>query len=102
MSLTLDQVQKVATLGRLDLSGPDLAVMQQQLDAILSYVDQLQQLNTDGVEPLAHPLPVSNVFRDDEPTPSLPPDAALANAPARVGDYFAVPAVFDSDEPVSH
>jgi len=101
MSLSLDQVRKVAKLARLELSEPDLARMQQQLSAILDYVEELNKLDTDGVEPLAHPLPVRNVFRPDEPAPSLPPDAALQNAPNRVGDYFGVPAVF-SDEPVSH
>lgn len=101
MSLSLDQVRKVAKLARLELSEPDLARMQQQLSAILDYVEELNKLNTDDVEPLAHPLPVRNVFRPDEPAPSLPPDAALQNAPSRVGEYFGVPAVF-SDEPVSH
>jgi aspartyl-tRNA(Asn)/glutamyl-tRNA(Gln) amidotransferase subunit C len=102
MSLTLDEVRKVARLARLELAEDDLARMQQQLSAILDYVAQLQQLNTDGVEPLAHPLPVQNVFRPDDPAPSLPVDATLQNAPARAGDYFGVPAVFDTDEPVSH
>jgi aspartyl-tRNA(Asn)/glutamyl-tRNA(Gln) amidotransferase subunit C len=101
MSLSLDQVRKVARLARLELSEPDLARMQQQLSAILDYVEQLNQLDTTNVEPLAHPLPVQNVFRPDEPAPSLPVDEALQNAPERKGDYFAVPAVF-SDEPVSH
>jgi aspartyl-tRNA(Asn)/glutamyl-tRNA(Gln) amidotransferase subunit C len=102
VSLSLDQVRKVAKLARLDMSEPDLAAMQQQLSAILAYVDQLAELNTDGVEPMAHPLPVQNVFRPDEPAPSLPVSEALRNAPDRAGDYFAVPAVFDTDEPVSH
>ena len=99
MSLTLEEVAKVAKLARLELSADDLARMQTQLSAILDYVAQLNELNTDGVEPLAHPLPIENVFRPDEPTPSLSPDAALQNAPNRVGDYFGVPAVFDFDEP---
>jgi aspartyl-tRNA(Asn)/glutamyl-tRNA(Gln) amidotransferase subunit C len=101
MSLSLDQVRKVARLARLELAEPDLARMQQQLSAILTYVEKLNELDTDGVEPLAHPLPVQNVFRPDEPAPSLPPEAALQNAPSKVGDYFGVPAVF-ADEPVSH
>jgi aspartyl-tRNA(Asn)/glutamyl-tRNA(Gln) amidotransferase subunit C len=96
MSLSLDDVRKVARLARLELSDDDLARMRQQLSAILDYVDQLQQLNTDGVEPLAHPLPVQNVFRDDMPAPCLPVDEALQNAPNRIGDYFGVPAVFDT------
>lgn len=101
MSLSLEEVRKVARLARLELSEPDLARMRQQLSAILDYVEQLNQLDTTEVEPLAHPLPVRNVFRPDEPAPSLPVDAALQNAPERKSDYFAVPAVF-SDEPVSH
>jgi aspartyl-tRNA(Asn)/glutamyl-tRNA(Gln) amidotransferase subunit C len=95
MSLSLEEVAKVAKLARLELSADDLARMQTQLSAILDYVAQLNELNTDGVEPLAHPLPIENVFRPDEPTPSLPPDAALQNAPNRVDNYFGVPAVFD-------
>ena len=102
MSLSLDEVRKVAKLARLEVSDADLMMFQQQLSAILDYVDQLKTLNTDGVEPLAHPLPLANVFRMDEPRPSLTPNEALANAPSRLADYFGVPAVFDTDEPVSH
>jgi aspartyl-tRNA(Asn)/glutamyl-tRNA(Gln) amidotransferase subunit C len=102
MSLTLDEVRKVAKLGRLELSDADLTLMQHQLSAILDYVAQLDELDTTNVEPLAHPLPIENVFRPDEPIPSLSVAAALQNAPSRVGDYFGVPAVFDTDEPVSH
>ncbi len=101
MALSLEEVRKVARLARLELSEPDLAQMQQQLSVILEYIEQLNQLDTSNVEPLAHPLPVQNVFRPDEPIPSLPVDEALQNAPARKGNYFAVPAVF-SDESVSH
>lgn len=100
--MTLDEVRKVAKLARLDMSDADLAKMQQQLSAILDYVGQLGELNTDGVEPLAHPLPVANVFREDVIGPCLTPDEALANAPNRLADFFGVPAVFDTDEPVSH
>jgi aspartyl-tRNA(Asn)/glutamyl-tRNA(Gln) amidotransferase subunit C len=102
MSLDLDQVRKVAKLARLEASDADLIRIQQQLSAIFDYVDQVQQLNTEGVEELAHPLPVRNVFRDDTPAASLPVDEALRNAPTRAGNYFGVPAVFDTDEPVSH
>lgn len=94
--MDIDDVRKVAKLARLELSDADLGVMAKQLSAILDYFDQLKQIDTDGVEPLAHPLPVQNVFRADEPGRSLPVDEALANAPARAGDFFAVPAVLDS------
>ena len=96
MSLTRNDVLQVARLARLELTDDELTRMADQLNRILGYVEQIQQLNTDGVEPLAHPLPVQNVFREDEPAPSLPLDEALGNAPSRAGDYFGVPAVFDT------
>ena len=95
MSLTPEQVRWVAHLARLEMTDAELATMTRQLGAILDYVNQLQQVNTDAVEPLAHPLPIHNVFRADEPAPSLPVDAALANAPDRRGDFYGVPAVLD-------
>ncbi len=95
MSLSADQVRWVAHLARLELNEDELAPMTRQLSAIIDYVGQLQKINTDGVEPLAHPLPIHNVFREDEAGPSLPADAALANAPDRRGDFFGVPPVLE-------
>ena len=95
MSLYPEQVGWVAHLARLDLSPADRDRMARQLSAILGYFDQLNRVNTDGVEPLSHPLKVHNIFRPDEPRPSLSVDVALANAPDRRGDYFGVPAVLD-------
>jgi aspartyl-tRNA(Asn)/glutamyl-tRNA(Gln) amidotransferase subunit C len=95
MSLTAQDVRWVAHLARLQLSDAELETMTRQLSKILDYVNQLQQVNTDGVEPLAHALDVHNVFRADEPAPSLPVDAALANAPDRRGDFYGVPAVLE-------
>ncbi len=95
MSLDAAQVHWVANLARLELSAEELPAMIRQLGAILDYVAQLQQVDTSGVEPLAHPLPVHDVFRADEPEPSLPIDEALQNAPERHGNFFAVPAVLD-------
>jgi aspartyl-tRNA(Asn)/glutamyl-tRNA(Gln) amidotransferase subunit C len=100
MSLTASEVRWVAHLARLELSEAELEKMTAQLSAIVDYVDQLRQVNTDGVEPLAHALPVHNVFRDDEPTPCLPVDEALANAPDRRTDargeqFYGVPAVLE-------
>ena len=95
MALTREEARWVAHLARLDLTDEELATLTPQLSAILDYMQQLQQINTDGVEPLAHPLPVHNVFRADEPIPSLTVDDALANAPRRLGDFYGVPAVFD-------
>jgi aspartyl-tRNA(Asn)/glutamyl-tRNA(Gln) amidotransferase subunit C len=94
MSLSADEVRKVAELARLELSDADVEVMAKQLSAIVDYINQLQQVNTDGVEPLAHALDLHDVFRDDVPGQSLSEDEALANAPGRKGNHYSVPAVF--------
>lgn len=93
--LTAEQVRWVAHLARLDLPAAELEALTEQMRAIVAYVDQLQALETEGVEPLAHPLELRDVFRDDAPVPSLPAEQALANAPARKGDFYSVPAVLD-------
>jgi aspartyl-tRNA(Asn)/glutamyl-tRNA(Gln) amidotransferase subunit C len=95
MSLTRKEVEWVAHLARLRLTDAELETMTRQLGAIVDYVDQLRQVDTEGVEPMAHALAVHNVFRDDEPAPSLPVSEALANAPQRRGDFYGVPAVFE-------
>jgi aspartyl-tRNA(Asn)/glutamyl-tRNA(Gln) amidotransferase subunit C len=95
MSLSTEEVRWVAKLARLELSDADVQEMTRQLGAIVAYVAQLQQVNTDGVEPLNHALPVHNVFREDELQPSLSVDGALANAPDRRGDFYGVPAVLE-------
>ena len=95
MSLSADDVRWVAHLARLEVSADEIATITPQLQAIVAYVDQLRQVDTKGVEPMAHPLPIQNVFRNDEPAPCLSVDAALANAPARQGDFYRVPPVLD-------
>lgn len=95
MSLSADDVRWVAHLARLQLSEGELATLTGQLAAVVEYVDLLTTVNTDGVEPMAHAVEVANVFRPDEPAPSLPVDAVLANAPDRRGNFYGVPAVLD-------
>jgi aspartyl-tRNA(Asn)/glutamyl-tRNA(Gln) amidotransferase subunit C len=95
VSITSDDVKWIAHLARLEMADDELAVLGRDLNAIVGYVDQLRELDTEKVEPLAHPLDLSNVFREDEPAPSLPVDEILANAPVRSDDYYAVPAVLD-------
>jgi aspartyl-tRNA(Asn)/glutamyl-tRNA(Gln) amidotransferase subunit C len=95
MALTVEQVQWVAHLARLELTNAELETMARQLTHIIDYVNQLAQVDTEDVEPLAHPLPIQNVFREDEPGRSLPLEAALANAPDRRGDFYGVPAVLE-------
>jgi aspartyl-tRNA(Asn)/glutamyl-tRNA(Gln) amidotransferase subunit C len=94
MSLSAEEVRKVADLARLELSEADVETMARQLSAIVDYINQLQRVNTDGVEPLAHALELHDVFRDDVPAKSLSEDEALANAPARKDNFYSVPAVF--------
>ena len=96
--MDIQTVRSVASLSRLQLSEDDIVRMNTQLSAILAYIDQLAELDTENVEPLAHPLPMQNVFRDDIPGPSLSPDEALANAPLRSGNFFAVPAILDDGQ----
>lgn len=95
MSLSRDVVEKVALLARLKLSDAEIEEMTRQLGAILGYIEQLSAVDTEKVEPLAHCLPIHNVFRDDVPAPCLPVDEALGNAPKRVGDFYAVPAIIE-------
>ena len=94
MSLSAEEVRKVADLARLELSEADVETMARQLSAIVDYINQLQLVNTDGVEPLAHALDLHDVFRDDVPAKSLSEAEALANAPARKDNFYSVPAVF--------
>jgi aspartyl-tRNA(Asn)/glutamyl-tRNA(Gln) amidotransferase subunit C len=90
-----DQVRWVAHLARLEVAEDELPAVTRHLSAILDYINQLQAVNTDGVEPLAHAIDLHNVFREDTPAPSLSARAALANAPARKGDFYSVPAVLE-------
>jgi aspartyl-tRNA(Asn)/glutamyl-tRNA(Gln) amidotransferase subunit C len=94
MSLSADEVRKVAELARLEMSEADVEIMALQLSAIVAYINQLQTVNTDDVEPLAHALDLHDVFRADELGQSLSEDEALANAPARKDNFYSVPAVF--------
>ena len=91
--LTEKEVRHVAKLARLKCTDQEIATFTHQLGDILEYIAQLQELDTSGVEPLTHCLPVHNVFREDVVQPSLDNEAALANAPQRDGKFFAVPKV---------
>lgn len=95
MSLSRDEVSKVALLARLRLQPDELDRFTQQLSAIVDYVAQLQALETSDVEPLAHGVEVVNVFRDDAARPALSREEALANAPKRNDENFLVPVVLE-------
>src|SRR5262249_28805013 len=93
MSLTRADVEKVSLLARLELTPAELDTMTAQLAGIVGYVEQLNELDTAGVEPMAHALDVANVFAADEVRPSLERSTALANAPHHDGEFYLVPAV---------
>jgi aspartyl-tRNA(Asn)/glutamyl-tRNA(Gln) amidotransferase subunit C len=92
MAISKDDVVHVARLARLELTGDELDRFAGQLDAILEAVGKVSELDLSGVEPTLHPLELSNVWAEDEPKPSLPVEAALANAPEVEDGAFRVPA----------
>ena len=95
MSLTREQVQHVAKLARLNLSDEEVSTFTGQMGAILDYVGKLNELQTDGIVPTSHAVPMENAFRDDVVRPSIGVENALANAPDRVEGFFRVPKVIE-------
>lgn len=95
MRINRQEVEKVAKLARLDLTPGEQEAFAKQLSEILTHVEKLNQYDTSGVEPTATVLGQTNVFRDDTVKPSLSVEQALANAPDRAADGFAVPKIID-------
>jgi aspartyl-tRNA(Asn)/glutamyl-tRNA(Gln) amidotransferase subunit C len=93
MAITVADVERVALLARLQLTPEEVAAMTAELARVVEYVDQLAQVDTTGVEPMAHAIEVSNVVRDDMVTPSLERGDALLNAPNKNEIGFLVPPV---------
>jgi aspartyl-tRNA(Asn)/glutamyl-tRNA(Gln) amidotransferase subunit C len=95
MSLTLEEVRRIAALARLALSPEEERTFAGQLSAILDHVRQLEELDVSGVEPMTHALAEAPALREDAVAPSLPPEEALAAAPAREGTAFKVPRIIE-------
>jgi len=95
MKITRVEVEHVAQLARLELSDEEKETFTGQMDAILAYVDKLNELDTTGIVPTAHAVPMENAFRDDLETPSIGVENALANAPDRAEGFFRVPKVIE-------
>ena len=95
MKITLEDVEKVAKLARLEISPAEKETFAKQLSQILTHVETLKQFDTEGIQPTATVLGQVNVFRDDEVRPCLPVEKALANAPEREGDAFSVPRIIE-------
>lgn len=95
MKITRQNVEDVALLSRLEMTAEELDAYSGQLNAILEYADILNKLDTKGIEPTAHVLPLKNVMRPDEVKPSLLRELALSNAPEAEDGYFKVPKVME-------
>ena len=96
--LSHDDVRKVAKLARLAVDEAQIPRLATQLESILGYVAKINEVDTSGVEPMAHALPVHNVLREDVVEPPLGLDKVLQNAPAVDGPFFKVPKVIGGDE----
>ncbi|HLS90460.1 MAG TPA: Asp-tRNA(Asn)/Glu-tRNA(Gln) amidotransferase subunit GatC [Limnochordia bacterium] len=88
-------VEHIARLARLALSEEEKELIQRQLETILEYAAILNEVDTEGVEPSAHVVALTNVLRPDERRPSMPKEKALANAPEARDGYFYVPRILD-------
>jgi len=88
-------IEKVARLARLALSEEEKETFGNQLDQILTYMEQLNRLETTGIEPTSHAIPIDNVFREDEPRPSHPQEEVLGIAPEEEGGHFKVPRIIE-------
>ena len=95
MKISVDQVRYVAELARLELDPGEEARLTGQLNAILEYMSQLSEVDTEGVEPTSHVLPLTNVMRDDDVHECLSNAEALANAPAADQGHFSVPKILE-------
>ncbi|WP_308520966.1 Asp-tRNA(Asn)/Glu-tRNA(Gln) amidotransferase subunit GatC [uncultured Veillonella sp.] len=93
MKISQEEIKNIALLSRLEVKEEHMAHVEKELSDILTYVAELNALELDGVEPMAHAVPLQNVFRKDETKPSLNHDLALSNAPEAEDGYFKVPRV---------
>ena len=88
-------LKHIAKLSRLHLTSEELEFFKTQVNQILSFVDNLKEVNVDGIEPTSHPLSLSNVFREDEVKPSIPIEEFLKHSPRARGRFFEVPKIIE-------
>ena len=96
--ITREDIERTAELARLSLGDDEIEAMTRDLDRILDHVDQLQALDTEGIEPTAHAIPLATPLQADESEPGIDPDLVLANAPSREASAFVVPKVIEGEE----
>jgi aspartyl-tRNA(Asn)/glutamyl-tRNA(Gln) amidotransferase subunit C len=97
-AIDVELVRHIGKLSRIELPDEQVEVFRRQLAGILEYFGKLQELDTAGVEPMAHAVEIRNVLAEDAVGESLSPDQALANAPQRDGDFFKVPKVIGDSQ----
>lgn len=95
MKIARQEVEHVAVLARLALDDTELDQLTGEMNQILGYVDKLNELDTDGIIPTAHAVPVENAFREDVVRPSIGLKKALANAPEKADSCFRVPKIIE-------
>ena len=95
--LGIQEVEKVAKLARLKLNEDELMLYSEQLSSILEHIAELEKLDVDGVEPMAHPIPLNNRLDDDVPSDPMPVEALLKNAPQVVDQFISVPKVLGGE-----
>ena len=93
MELSRDVVRQVAALAKLEFSEVELGEFTSQLGKIVSFVEQLTEVDTGGVEPMAHPLGIHSALRPDVQVSGLSRESVLSNAPKGDGEFFMVPPV---------
>jgi aspartyl-tRNA(Asn)/glutamyl-tRNA(Gln) amidotransferase subunit C len=97
MSLNKKDIEHIAKLAKLKFTDDEIDKLAPQLNGILDYVEKLNELDTENVEPLSHPVANTNVFREDKLKESVPTEEALKNAPQKDEKYFKVPKVINVD-----
>jgi len=95
MKITKQEVEHVAKLARLELSEQEKDKLTDQMSNILTYVEKLNEADTQGIEPTSHVLDIKNVMREDVPEESLSQERALANAPEKAAGHFKVPKIIE-------
>ena len=98
MSVTKKDVEKIAELARLEFSGEELESYTTEMNKILEYVEKLNELDTENIEPLSHPIENVNVFREDKIKLSTDREEALKNAPESSSEHFKVPKVINQNK----
>ncbi len=97
MKITKETVEYVGHLARLELDPREIEAYTQQIDKILEYMESLNSLNTDNIEPTSHPVPVACVMRDDAEKSSFAAEESVGNAPARIDTFFKVPPIIEQE-----